>query len=65
MNESGEGAAASQEARRRSQDELAAEINTDRPCTTLAEDAFDFEPTVRAIARTIRLAPASRGPHGA
>jgi len=45
----------------RSADELAADINTDRPCITLNEDAFDFEPTVRAIARTIRLAPAPRG----
>jgi hypothetical protein len=46
---------------RRSADELAAEINVDRPCVSLSEDAFDFEPTVRAIARTIRLAPAHRG----
>ena len=46
---------------RRSADELAADINTDRPCIALTEDTFDFEPTVRAIARTIRLAPAPRG----
>jgi len=46
---------------RRTPEELAGEINTDRPCDSLSQDDFDFEPTVRAIARTIRLAPALRG----
>jgi hypothetical protein len=46
---------------RRAPDQIAGDINTDRPQTSLKDDQFNFEPVVVAIERTIRLAPADHG----